>query len=840
MKININRALILIALLIICISTLRCSNEMKAEMNDGIKFRSNGGGYICPPSHLFDGIQPEANWIWDSGEINPRNYYLHVRKRFSLKNSIQETSAYVSAHAFAELYINGQHVDRVPTNPDPEYQTYEKIDLGLYLKKGMNTIAALVYNPGEGLHHRMDARGGFFFQAAITDNKGTVTKIHSDRSWRVAQAIAWDMHTKHRQHDHTIGMRERYDAQLAYEGWKEHSFDDSDWEQAKEIGVPPLAPWNQIVVVKRERLFNEINRPVGSWNVNGYEVYDFGREITAFPRFTVTANRSGMEIILGTGERLDSDSIPLMKDNVDYTDTYITKMGRQSWQPFTWRGFRYLAVRKSEGISIDDICAEFRSFPAKREGSFTCSDNVLNQMWEIGRWTMQICAHDTWMDTPWREQTQYIAGDSRYNMRYSAYAFAPNIKLLHDYNILSGAFSQRHSTEGAIRSRYPTGYHLGPTTSTYIPDYQLEWILMLHEYYMYYWDTALIKQVYPNVKTLLQYFQGYLSAERGLVGKVPGWVVLDHPDTYPMDVDGENTAVNCLYYGALNSAAWIARNIIKDISQAAEWEQKAQDVKISIRKYLWSEKDKAFTDGYQSSRVTQQTQVYGLKYGLVPEDKKPRVVEYIKSQGRSCEQSFSYWLLNTMFSEGEGQWALDYMRTHWGGQMKQDEFNGAWYEMWDSPPGMTKSHAWCSGPTALLPEKVLGVEPIMPGWKQFKIQPCLYDLEWAEGVVPSAAGNINVTLKRLMKGDTNTGMQIGAVVPDNTSAMIYVPVQPSEKFVISVNDKKIWKDGKPIGANNKISYDSQSSDFIVFEFLSGSYVIHAFAADVLNYKMRRY
>ena len=212
--------------------------------------------------------------------------------------------------------------------------------------------------------------------------------------------------------------------------------------------------------------------------------YDFGREITAYPRFTVAAIRAGVEMILGTGERLDSDSVPLMKDNVDYTDTYITKKGKQSWHPLTWRGFRYMAIKENPEISIDEVWAEFRSFPVRREGSFTCSDKELNQIWEIGRWTMQLCAHDTWMDTPWREQTQYISGDTRYNIRYSAYAFAPNIKLLHDYNILSGAFSQRHSEEGAIRSRYPTGAHLGPTTSTYIPDYQLEWILMLHEYYI--------------------------------------------------------------------------------------------------------------------------------------------------------------------------------------------------------------------------------------------------------------------------------------------------------------------------------------------------------------------
>jgi alpha-L-rhamnosidase len=809
--------------LFVSISSWICSNESNGKVKDtepGLKKE----GYILPPSFLLDGVQPEANWIWDSGEINPRNYYLFVRKTFSFPEAAVTARAYISAYAFAELYINGQYVDRIPTNPDPEYQTYEEIDLIPYLKEGRNTIAALVYNAGEGLHHRMDARGGFFFQAALTDRAGAVTNIFSDRSWRVAQARAWDTSTIHRQADHTIGMRERYDARLAFEGWQQPTYDDSQWQLAREIGIPPIEPWNQMVVIQRERLLYEMLKPIKAWEASGYKVYDFGKEITAFPRFTVTANSEGLEMILGTGERLDSDSLPTMKENVDFTDTYITRAGKQSWQPLTWRGFRYLAIKLSSGISLDEVSAEFRSFPVQRTGSFTCSDELLNEIWEIGRWTLQICAHDTWMDTPWREQTQYIAGDARYDMRYSAYAFGSNIKLLHDYNILSGAFSQRHSEQGAIRSRYPTGYHLGPTTSTYIPDYQLEWILMLHEHYMYYQDAGLIEQVYPNLKDLLQNFEGYLSAERGLVGKVPGWVVLDHPDTYPMDVAGENTGVNCLYYGALNSAAWIARNIMEDDLQAAEWEKEALAIKTSIQRWLWSEKDKAFKDGFQSSRITQQTQVYALKYGLVPEGKKARIVDFSKKQGRSCEQSFSYWLLYTMFSEGEGQWALDYMRSYWGSQMEQDDFNGAWHEMWAD--WGSASHSWCSGPTALLPEKVLGVEPISPGWEHFKLQPFLGDLEWAEGVVPSIVGDIKVKLKRLKKDNVEIGMQIEAVVPDYTTAKIYVPIQSTEDFAIHVNDQKIWEDGNPINTNNKISFDSKSNEFIVFEFLPGTYVIN--------------
>jgi hypothetical protein len=348
---------------------------------------------------------------------------------------------------------------------------------------------------------------------------------------------------------------------------------------------------------------------------------------------------------------------------------------------------------------------------------------------------------------------------------------------------------------------------------------------MLREHYMYYQDAELIKQVYPNLKDLLDYFHSYVSKERGLVGKVPGWVVLDHPDTYPMDVEGENTAINCLYYGALNSAAWMARNILADLPQADVWEQQAQDVLTSIQKFLWSGNDLAFTDGFESSRITQQTQVYALKYGLVPEEKKARVVSYTKSQGRSCEQSFSYWLLHTLFSEGEGQWALDYIRTYWGEQMKREDYNGAWHEMWDT--WGTTSHAWCSGPTALLPEKVLGVEPLQPGWKLFQIRPDLCDLEWAEGVIPSVAGDIAVRLKKVIQEGTETGLQISAVVPEATRARIFVPIQASVPFVIYSDDKIIWEDGSAVGTHNRISFSSNRENFVIFECQPGSFEIRS-------------
>lgn len=785
-----------------------------------------GSGYISSPSSLLEGQTPEAAWIWDTVEDPIPNHYLYIRKTFTLDGPASQATAYISATSFAQLYINGRFVERVPVNSDPAFQVYDCFDLTSYFVQGNNVIAALVYNYGVGMHHRIHARGGFFFQGEIACADGTVTAINSDTSWRVRTADAWAQNTGQRHVHHLIGFREEYDAATAPAGWNLSTFDDSAWEPAVEIGTPPIDPWRQIVVAKRPFLERSIVEPVDSWESDGYRVFDFGKIITGSPRFTIDALEDGVRFDIGTAERLDSDKVPMMTHVLDYTDTYIAKQGRQSWQPITWRGFRYFAVKTHPQVRVTDAAAEFRSYPVKNKGAFSCSDSGLNRDWEIGRWTVQLCSQDTLMDTPWREQTHYIAGDSRYIMRYANYAFGPEAAFLFEYNILSGAFSQRWKDDGSIRSRYPTDWLLGPETSTYIPDYQLEWIMMVHEYYLYYGDDDLVKQVYPNLKRLLDYFETYIHKEHHLLGRVPGWIVLDHPDTYPMDVDGENTAMNCLYYGALNSASRLARDVVKDTEQADEWAQRAASIKRAVNNLLFSEDDGIYKDGFESSRFTQQTQVYALKYELVPDAGKSKLVDFIKSKGRSCERSFSYWLLNTMFDEGQGQWALDYIRTYWGNEANSKDFNGAWSECWRTDWG-TSSHAWSSGPTALLPEKVLGVEPLLPGWKVFKIQPHLYDLKWAEGVISTVAGDIAVKVQRIEKEKSNTIVQIHAVIPGNTLAKVYVPIDQSKNSTIYVDGKILWQNGVFPDTHDKILNGLKMNNYVVFDFQQGSYEIRS-------------
>ncbi|RVT97343.1 hypothetical protein EOD41_18770 [Mucilaginibacter limnophilus] len=764
----------LLMLLLLLTSALHAQNAPSP-------YRWGKEAFISPTSLTLYGVKPLANWIWDSGEENPRNYYLLVRKSFDLDEVPVSSITYISAYAYADVYINGKLFERCPINSDPEYQNYDKFDIVSYLQKGKNTITAVVHNFGVGLHSQINARGGFFFQGTLVYPHKTVNLL-SDSSWKVTHAKAWNTQTAFRDTNaHLIGFIEEFDARLWRTDWQNINFDDTTWENAKMIGVPPVAPWNHITVIERPRLSRKVIKPVKQWKSGNKMVYDFGVEIVGYPQFTINAHKAGIRFEIGTGERLDSAGAPLLRVSSDHSEKYITTTGLQSWRPYTWSGFRYFSIETDKAIDIQNVSAEFACYNYEMESAFACSDTLLNRFWEIGRHTMRINSIDTYQD-PWREHTQYIAGDSRYMQIFGNYAFGKSSRLLSAYNLLSGAQSQRWRTDGAVRSRYPTDYFLQAGSSAYLADYQLEWVLMMYEYFLYYGKDELIADLYPNLKMAMKYYQPFLDPATGLLANLPGWIVLDWPSTYPIEQKKIITGTNCLYYGALNAAASIADDFGHDPQQAKQWREEAARVRENINKWLWSVKDRAYLDSYDGTKVQQQSQVYALEYGVANADKKARMVDLIAKSGKASEQSFAYRVLKAMFATGNEGWALDYMRKNWGAQTKLTSFNGAWHEGWDLSWGAT-SHAWSSGPTALLSEKILGLEPTGYGWKTFNVKPIIADLKWAKGKVATVSGDINVEWTKT----TRNLFTLKLNVPKGTTAKVYLPTLAQK--TIRINGK---------------------------------------------------
>jgi hypothetical protein len=57
-------------------------------------------------------------------------------------------------------------------------------------------------------------------------------------------------------------------------------------------------------------------------------------------------------------------------------------------------------------------------------------------------------------------------------------------------------------------------------------------------------------------------------------------------------------------------------------------------------------------------------------------------------------------------------------------------------------------HGWSAGPAAWLHTAVLGVQPDTFGYTKVDFTPCLGDLAWAEGTIPTPHGPVHVSLQR--------------------------------------------------------------------------------------------
>lgn len=66
----------------------------------------------------------------------------------------------------------------------------------------------------------------------------------------------------------------------------------------------------------------------------------------------------------------------------------------------------------------------------------------------------------------------------------------------------------------------------------------------------------------------------------------------------------------------------------------------------------------------------------------------------------------------------------------------------------DGTPGLgsvtSLCHAWSAGPTADLSRYVLGIQPVTPGFREWKVAPQTLGLAWARGEYPTPHGNIIV------------------------------------------------------------------------------------------------
>jgi len=738
-----------------------------------------------------------AKWIWVDSLLDTPNCYIYVRKEIELTNT-PSALIHVTCSSEYKLYINGRYIGRGPSPCHPAWQYYDTFDVSHALRPGKNVIAALCYNYGVGTHFRPQAPGGFLLQLDIQHNGDEKYTIGTDETWMVRSGSGWDFNS--RRMFWTIGFQEVYDSRHKPVGWNVVGFDESEWEAPHVIGevgcepwirliprqIPPLREWDILPdeILKTgtitpvadpdldiaTRIYNEqtttvpeiikyvrnIAIPGGDAAIvnpgpDTFITLDFGREVVGYPFIRI---RSGGKatIDIGYSETLDEkgDVYPT-RQGILQADRLILHGGRQEWQAFGRRAFRYMQLTFrsiTAPISIESIAVTRIGYPVEAVSGFECSDPLLNEIWRTGVYTLSVCMQDAYEDCPLREHGQY-PGDARVQALMNYYSFfdsALAAKALEQ-------FVQNQREDGLFNALWPS------STNHILPDYNLVWVMMLHDYFLHTADHGPVNLLYQNMSLLLDNWFTTQESENGLLTwnpkpDVPGhewWLFIDHA---PLDKRGEVAAYNAFYYQALRDASKLAGSL-SHADDAVRWHSRSERVFSAFNERFWSEDRGIYMDcnvsGEQSETISVQTNTLAVLFGLADAEKSARIKNFFTSDQPRVESSgpyFNFYVLQAMAKLDMEQEALDLIRSDWGEMLRRgattwwETFSRSWPEDMICPDSLC--HAWSGAPTYFLSAEILGVRPSIPGSNVVIIQPRVGDLAWAKGHIKTPSGFVDV------------------------------------------------------------------------------------------------
>ena len=522
---------------------------------------------------------------------------------------------------------------------------------------------------------------------------------------------------------------------------------------------------------------------------------DFGRIHSGYPFIEIDAvGGEIIEVAVAEGIPGDWDADPPAVPRIDrerahgaHLFRYVARPGVQRFERFEWSAVRYaqLTIRNaSAGLRIRHVGSTFTRYPTGERGRFACSDAMLNRLWEIGRYTLQLCMHDGWEDCPSREQRQWL-GDATVEFLVAQAAFGPDANALNRQFLQHAAESQRSD---GLTQMFAPGDHR--THALLIPDWTLQWILNAELHWLYTGDLDTIEVIFPAIQRALAWFERQLDAN-DLVANLPYW---HFHDWAALGRHGEAATLNAQLVGALRAAARLA-TALESGRAARRYAALAERITAALNARHWDAARGAYVDcvdpasGAQDRRVSQHANAALILWDIAPRDRWASMIAWcadpqrlvftaappIAPSGEPFDPERNVVLANTFYSHfvyralckaGRFDRVLALMRERYGRMLARGATT-----LWESfDPTASLCHGFSATPVYQLSTEVLGVYPLAPGFTRFRVAPQPADLTHARGVFPTVHGEIEIAWER-----SPDGIALEVTVPEGTRAEVVAP-----------------------------------------------------------------
>lgn len=746
-------------------------------------------GQIRLPGYHHDRIAPHflkgmwsAQWIGvPNSKMDDPGVY-HFRKKISLEHVPENFVVHVSADNRYKLFVNDSLVSLGPCRGDVSNWNFETVDLTPFLRKGENTLAAVVWFLGQDapVAQVSFGRAGFLMQG----NSKTEEMVNTDKSWKCIQNKAYGNCTSGRVRGYyASGATELVKASLYPHGWTRSDFDDSQWNQAIGMGhaaakgtcnyserlmvpraLPPMEmkPERMKIVRKAEGIKKtgdflkkptELQIPAHTKAVllidQGYETtgyphlfWDGGKDATltlTYAETLFTRNEKGQELPLGDRNEVEGRVM------FGYEDQIVADGSAFCYTPLWWRTWRYIQLTvqtQDQPLVLKDMYGTFSAYPFTRESEFSATgDDDLEKMLEVGWRTARLCAHETYMDCPYYEQLQYF-GDTRIQTMITMYN--TNDMLMVRQALEMGRMSM--VADGITCSRYP--HHIMQMISSY----SLSWTGMIYDYWMYRGDDNYVRTLLPQVRSVMNWYEQYLR-EDGTLGFIPYWYFCDWASNFPSgepirEADGNSAYQDLAYLMALDEAAALEDELGLP-ALAQHYKSLASRIRKDFDRKYWDAQRKLYADTYDRRNFSQHVNIMAILTGIVTGSDATALCERILSEKNITQTTiyFKYYLFLAMKRAGLADRYLDELGI-WRQQLRENMTT--WAEM--PEPTRSDCHAWGAAPNIELFRIVLGIDTDVPRFKKVRITPALGRLTKASGTIPHPDGFVRVDYKFGKKG----------------------------------------------------------------------------------------
>ena len=702
-----------------------------------------------------------AKWIWDKDNLTENNVWMCFNKKVTIESVPQELIAEISADSKYWLYINGENVvfeGNVKRGPDNNSGYYDSIDIAPYLKKGENSICALVWFWGDqkNYSYTSSGQGGFIMEA-----KSPEITITTDKSWKVKKNEAYIDSLLYQPNYRLPEYSIYYDARKELGNWLSVAYDTSSWENATEYGVGGEGAYGKLyprgIPFLKDYGFSDYEN---SKDYENYKVKNLlGEKITVDIPYNAQITPY-LKIVAPAGKkiRITTENTPLGA----VSTTYITKEGEQEFESLGWFNGEHITYDIPYGVTVISLQYHETGYNSDFCGDFICDDEFMNTLWQKSLRTLYVTMRDNYMDCPDRERAQWW-GDVTSEMVMTMYSMDSRSYLLYQKGVEA---MLAHVDDSKVLQT------VVPISEDYfeLPVQQMAGIVGFLTYYRYTGDKVFLEKVYD---ASLDYLKLWKMGDNNLVVHREGsW---DWPD---WGKKADMTAIeNAWYYYALSVMEEMATILGKndDISFIT---QRKSTIEKGY-KALWTDA------GYMSEDVKEpddRANALAVLSGLASKDQYSVILNVLTTT-QNASPYMEYYVLEALCTMGEYKAAYDRIKDRYADMVSAD-YSTLW-ENWDMYWG-TKNHAWSGGPLVIMSRHFAGISPIGAGYEGVEINPQYNLSDSLTCTVPSVRGLITLSYKKI-----NDGYTINLTIPQDMEAKLYIP----EGATVIINSATYYQNG---------------------------------------------